>query len=139
ILDRIDYDASGGKEIFLQFVSEDKNKLFALLRLRIPYNNLEIETTKEINKLYKLLPALENSAIIREVHTYGKLAQINQHDKSSPQHIGLGKKLIQEAEKIARNEFGAKKIAIISGIGVRGYYRKKNYRLQNTYMVKNLK
>ncbi|HBO16728.1 MAG: Histone acetyltransferase, ELP3 family [Candidatus Moranbacteria bacterium GW2011_GWE2_35_2-] len=139
ILDRIDYGASDGKEIFLQFVSEDKNKLFALLRLRLPYNNLEIETTKETNRLYKLLPALENSAIIREVHTYGKLAQINQHDKSSPQHIGLGKKLIQEAEKIARKEFGAKKIAIISGIGVRGYYRKQNYRLQNTYMVKNLK
>jgi elongator complex protein 3 len=139
ILDRIDYDASGGKEIFLQFVSEDKNKLFALLRLRVPYNNLEMETTKETNKLYELLPSLKNSAIIREVHTYGKLAQINQHDKSSPQHIGLGKKLIQETEKIARNEFGAKKIAIISGVGVRGYYRKQGYRLQNTYMVKNLK
>ncbi|TSD01925.1 MAG: elongator complex protein 3 [Parcubacteria group bacterium Athens0714_25] len=105
ILDRIDYDASGGKEIFLQFVSEDKNKLFALLRLRLP------RTTPP--------------------HSRG--------GGWEGVHIGLGKKLIQEAEKIARKEFGAKKIAIISGIGVRGYYRKQGYRLQNTYMVKNLK
>ena len=116
ILDRIDYDASGGKEIFLQFVSKDKQKLFALLRLRIS----------------------NNSAMIREVHTYGKMAEIDKHDKKSPQHIGLGKKLIVEAEKIAKKEFGLKGIAIISGIGVRGYYKKLGYRLKDTYMVKNI-
>ncbi len=171
ILDRIDYDASGGKEIFLQFVSSPspsgrgikgegyKQKLFALLRLRIPSSifpralschsreggNPECkpttQTTDQIknNPLHELFPSLQNAALIREVHTYGKLAQIDKKDKTSPQHIGLGKKLIKEAERIAKEEFGAKKIAIISGIGVRGYYRKLGYRLQDTYMVKNLK
>jgi elongator complex protein 3 len=131
ILDRIDYEASDGKEIFLQFVSPDKKKLFALLRLRIPSEN-----SKE--KLYERLPVLKNAALIREVHTYGKLTKIDKKDNSSPQHIGLGKKLLFEAEKIAKEEFEAKKIVVISGVGVRGYYRKQGYRMQNTYMVKNI-
>ncbi len=129
ILDRIDYDASDGKEIFLQFVSKDKAKLFALLRLRIPKNNNEKH----------FIPALQNSALIREIHTYGNLAQISHSSASSPQHIGLGKRLIQEAEKIGKYEFGLKKIAVISGIGVRDYYRKLGYNLEETYMVKKLK
>jgi elongator complex protein 3 len=79
-----------------------------------------------------------DSAIIREVHTYGKLTGVSKKDKDSPQHIGLGKKLLAEAEKIAKIEFGAKKIAVISGVGVRGYYRKFGYRLRDTYMVKKL-
>jgi elongator complex protein 3 len=115
VLNRIDYAASGGKEIFLQYVSPERKKLFALLRLRI--------TSK-------------NTAIIREVHTYGKVTKIDQKDKKSPQHIGLGKKLIKEAERIVKKEFGIKEISIISGIGVRNYYRKLGYRLKSTYMVK---
>ncbi|KKR21138.1 MAG: Histone acetyltransferase, ELP3 family [Candidatus Moranbacteria bacterium GW2011_GWA2_39_41] len=138
ILDRIDYPASDGQEIFLQYVSSDKSasghgmrlgqKLFALLRLRIPSEN---------NKRH-FIPALRNSAIIREVHTYGKLAKLNESSKSSPQHIGLGKKLIQEAERIAKEEYGLEKIVVISGVGVRGYYRKLGYKLKNTYLIKNL-
>lgn len=116
VLDRIDYEASAGKEIFLQYVSSDKRKLFALLRLRIS----------------------DNTAIIREVHTYGKLTEIDKKDKKSPQHMGLGKKLMQEAEKIAKEEFNLDKIVVISGVGVRDYYRKLGYRLKDTYMVKNL-
>ena len=118
VLNRINYKASDGKEIFLQYVSPDKKKLFALLRLRI--------TSK-------------NTATVREVHTYGKVTKINEKDKKSPQHIGLGKKLIAEAEKIAKKEFGIKEISVISGIGVRNYYRKLGYRLKDTYMVKYVK
>ncbi|MFZ2153827.1 MAG: tRNA uridine(34) 5-carboxymethylaminomethyl modification radical SAM/GNAT enzyme Elp3 [Candidatus Moraniibacteriota bacterium] len=143
ILDRINYDASDGKEIFLQFISPDKKKLYSLLRLRIPSSVCHLERSEcgvERSKIKKIemIPALKNSAIIREVHTYGKLTNINQIDKSSAQHIGLGKKLILEAEKIARDEFGLKKIAVISGVGVRNYYRKNGYRLRDSYMVKNL-
>jgi len=128
ILDRINYDASDGKEIFLQYVSANKKKLFALLRLRIPSGN----------NTQHFIPALRNSALIREVHTYGKLAQINQHDKNSPQHIGLGKRLMQEAERITKKEYGLKKIVVISGVGVRNYYRKLGYKLQNTYLKKDI-
>ncbi len=136
-LNRIDYDSSEGKEIFLQFI-DDNNKLYALLRLRIP--------SFESEKLYTLLPILKNSAIIRELHTFGQLTAISETDKKSPQHIGLGKKLIKEAEKIARRELTKldipkpkQKIVVISGIGVRAYYRKLGYRLQNTYMIKRLR
>lgn len=150
ILNRIDYPASNGKEIFLEYVSLDRKKLFALLRLRI-------------NENPKNLPEiLKNSAIIREVHTYGKMTAINKKNSHSPQHIGLGKKLIAEAEKIARQEFnlhphtkknnsatknslnntnfgvGVNKIVVISGVGVREYYRKMGYKLKDTYMIKYL-
>lgn len=128
ILDRIDYAASDGKEIFLQYVSPDKKKLFALLRLRIPSNN----NSKHF------IPALRNAAIIREIHTYGKMIRIAEKNSASPQHIGLGKKLLLEAERITKEEYGLKKIAVISGIGVRGYYKKAGYKLSGTYLVKNL-
>jgi len=68
ILDRIGYEASDGHEIFLQYVSHDKSKLFALLRLRIPSQNV-------------FIPALKNSAIIRELHTYGQMTEINKKDR----------------------------------------------------------
>ena len=125
VLHRINYTASNGQEIFLEYVSPDKKKLFALLRLRIPSNN-------------PTLPVLKNSAIIREVHTYGKMTEIDKKNSLSPQHIGFGRKLIQEAEKITKKEFGLKKIVVISGVGVRGYYRKLGYKLKDSYMVKKI-
>jgi elongator complex protein 3 len=123
ILNRINYDASGGKEIFLEYTTKDTKKLFALLRLRI-------------NRGPSSAKNGPLSAIIREVHTYGTMTQIDKKNSKSPQHIGLGKKLIAEAEKIARKEFGLKKLAIISGVGAREYYRKLGYRLKDSYMVK---
>ena len=125
-LHRIDYPASDGQEIFLQFTNK-QNRLYALLRLRINNNNTNLA-----------IPTLKNASLIREVHTYGKLASIGKKEKNSPQHIGLGKKLLKEAERITKEEFGLNKIAVISGIGVRDYYRQNGYRLQNTYMVKKL-
>ncbi|MCX6737840.1 MAG: tRNA uridine(34) 5-carboxymethylaminomethyl modification radical SAM/GNAT enzyme Elp3 [Candidatus Parcubacteria bacterium] len=121
---RIDYDSSEGKEIFLSFENKDRTRLYSLLRLRIPGQIV--------------LPVLKKSAIIREVHTYGKLVPISQKTKA-PQHRGLGKKLMAEAEKITKKEFGLEKITVISGIGVRGYYKTLGYSLKDTYMVKRLK
>lgn len=142
ILDRIDYDASSGKEIFLQFVSPDKKKLFALLRLRIPSKMRDtkcpIGFEGERHSVSNAIPALRNAALIREVHTYGKMTQIDTASENSPQHIGLGKKLLLEAERITREEFNMEKISVISGIGVRNYYRKLGYKLQDTYLVKKL-
>jgi len=117
---RQDYDASDGKEIFLSFEDKERKKLYSLLRLRI--------TSK-------------SEAYIRDLHTYGQLLPINYTSTNSiisPQHRGLGKKLIKKAEKITKQEFSLSKIKIISGVGVRNYYRKLSYRLENTYMVKTL-
>lgn len=131
---RQDYNGSQGKEIFLSFENKSREKLYALLRLRIP--SYFLKPSKDNNSL-PIFPILKNAAIIREVHTYGQLVPISQK-KIAPQHKGLGKKLIKQAEKIVKNEFGINKIAIISGVGTRNYYRKLNYRLKDEYMVKNL-
>jgi len=102
------------------------------LRLRIPSQILKQEK--------HFLPVLQNVSIIREIHTYGQVHPLQgQFPLISPQHKGLGKKLIKEAEKIAKKEFGLNKIAVISGIGVRNYYRRKlGYRLKDSYMIKRI-
>ena len=130
---RQDYGASGGREIFLSFENKDRTKLYSLLRLRIPSYLLNPNLGEE----KPIFSVLKNSAIIRELHTYGQLVPVAEK-REAPQHKGFGKKLIKEAEGIAKEEFGAGKIAVISGIGVRGYYRKLGYRLKDTYMVKRL-
>ncbi|MCD6550012.1 tRNA uridine(34) 5-carboxymethylaminomethyl modification radical SAM/GNAT enzyme Elp3 [bacterium] len=116
------YQASDGKEIFLSFENKNKTKLYAFLRLRIPAD--------------PFIKVLRNSSVIRELHTYGQMIPLEKKGKA-PQHRGLGKKLIKEAEKITK-KLKLKKIAVISGVGVREYYRKLGYRLKDTYMVKNL-
>ena len=129
---REDYWSSSGKEIFLSFESKDRKKLFSFLRLRIP--SFYFSGKKHF------IEVLNDSAIIRELHTYGKTASLFEKEKEniSYQHKGLGKKLIKEAERIAKEEFKVSKIAVISGVGVRDYYRKLGYRLKETYMVKKL-
>ena len=120
---RENYLASDAKEIFLSFENKKREKLYALLRLRISFNHI--------------LPILKDAAIIREVHTYGQMVPVD--EKSiSVQHKGLGKKLIRKAEKIIKEEFKINKVAVISGIGVRGYWRKLKYKLKDTYMVKKI-
>ncbi|HRR39499.1 MAG TPA: tRNA uridine(34) 5-carboxymethylaminomethyl modification radical SAM/GNAT enzyme Elp3 [Candidatus Paceibacterota bacterium] len=128
-LKREDYDASGGKEIFLSFENKNRTKLFAFLRLRIP--------SFVFSREKHFLPVLQDAAIIREIHTYGALTPFNKKTNLSPQHQGMGRALIKEAEYIVKNEFRLPKIAVISGVGVRNYWRKLGYRLNNTYMVKN--
>lgn len=126
---RQDYQASGGKEIFLSFENKNRTKLFSLLRLRIPSRYFE--------KKKHFISILNKSAIIREIHTYGRLVEISKKDVA-PQHRGLGKKLIKEVEKIAKNEFNIKRIAVISSVGTRRYWQKLGYKLKSTYMIKKI-
>jgi len=135
---RQDYNASGGREIFLSYENKDRTRLYSLLRLRIP--SFYRSRTPVSSSLFKVL---KNSAIIRELHTYGQLHPLGNNGQEqfltrSPQHRGIGKKLIKEAERIAEKEFGLKKIAVISGVGVRRYYQKLGYKLKDTYMTKKL-
>ncbi|MBI4116904.1 tRNA uridine(34) 5-carboxymethylaminomethyl modification radical SAM/GNAT enzyme Elp3 [Candidatus Pacearchaeota archaeon] len=110
----LEYNASEGKEFFLQFVN-DENILFGLLRLRIS----------------------NSKAIIRELHVYGQAIALGEKSIGSQQHKGLGKLLMEKAEGIARKN-GIKKISVISGVGVREYYRNLGYELEGNYMVKML-
>jgi len=121
---RDNYMASNDKEIFLSFENKKRTKLFSFLRLRIPQKE-------------SFIPVLKNSAIIRELQTYGQLVPIS-GKLIAPQHQGLGKKLIKLAEKISKKEFKLNKIAVISGIGARDYYRNLGYKLNDSYMTKKL-
>ena len=120
------YRAAKGDEYFLEIVNKD-DILFGLLRLRI------------VNK----------KAIIREIHVYGQALKLGEKGIVS-QHKGLGKWLMNEAEKIVRCsaypktlDSGAKnnkikELSVISGVGVREYYKKLGYSLKNNYMVKQI-
>ena len=79
---------------------------------------------------------LKGAGLIRELHVYGELVPVGQNKKI--QHAGLGKMLMREAERIVALS-GYKKIAVIAGVGVRGYYRKFGYKLKNSYMVRDLR
>ncbi len=118
-----EYNASAGKEYFIQVQSEDGKILYGFCRLRLSTAQHEIKI-------------LDDAALIRELHVYGQLVPVGA--KKIIQHAGLGKKLMATAELIAR-ENGYQKIAVISGVGVRGYYRQLGYRLQETYMIKKIK
>jgi elongator complex protein 3 len=80
---------------------------------------------------------LEGASLIRELHVFGRETSIGKRKNEASQHIGFGGQLMQKAEEISK-QAGFKKIAVISGIGVREYYRKKGYKLEGTYMLKNL-
>ncbi|MEK7164779.1 MAG: tRNA uridine(34) 5-carboxymethylaminomethyl modification radical SAM/GNAT enzyme Elp3 [Patescibacteria group bacterium] len=123
------YICAGGLEYFISYENAERTILYAFVRLRIPQD--EIDPT-----LAKLLPDVVGAAHIRELHTYGKLTPIGEHD-DGVQHAGFGRRLMAEAEKIVA-EHGLKKIAIIAGVGVREYYAKLGYKLENTYMTKIL-
>ena len=121
------YKASDGIEYFLEFVNGDDNyTLYGFLRLRIP---------EPKNKI--IFQELICKGMVRELHVYGKVLNINTNEKSASQHKGLGRRLLQKAEELSKKHrmLG---VSVISGVGVRNYYRKFGYTLsKNGYMVKN--
>ncbi|MBS1268560.1 MAG: hypothetical protein MAG458_01291 [Nitrosopumilus sp.] len=124
-LNRIDYDSSEGKEVFLSFEDKDES-IYGFLRLRKPSDKAH---RSEIGK---------DSCIVREIHVYGKSLKIGDKGEDEIQHSGLGKRLMSEAEKISNEEFHAKKILVISAVGTREYYQKLGYSLYGPYMSKKL-
>ena len=120
------YYASAGQEIFISFEDLKNDIIIGFLRLRKPS---EFAHRPEID---------HKTMIVRELHVYGPLAPIGYKSSETWQHKGYGKELLKTAERIASEEYDAKKIVIISGIGVREYYRKFGYRNDGPYMSKNL-
>lgn len=78
-------------------------------------------------------------SIVRELHVYGTAVPVHGRDADKLQHQGYGTLLMEEAERIAIREHRSTKIAVISGVGTRHYYRKLGYELEGPYMVKYLK
>lgn len=122
------YNASEGREYFISFESEDHKVLYGFIRLRLT-NNQPIH----------IFPELEGCALIRELHVYGKLQRVGAKT-NHVQHSGLGRRLLQKAEEIAKNN-NYNKISVIAGEGTRGYYEKFGYNDNNGeghFMIKHL-
>ena len=120
-----EYETLGGKELFLSF--EKDGKLYSMLRLRLPERNERV-----------LFEELEGAAIVREVHTYGQVQGLENDRKGRTQHKGLGRRLMERAEGWAKRK-GYRRMAVISAVGTREYYRKLGYKLMGEYMVKGLR
>ena len=118
----LEYAACGGTEHFISAVSDDS--LIGFARLRFPSMTYRHE--------------LENAALLRELHVYGSLVPVGQDAESEEwQHRNFGKELLLRAEEIARGA-GFRSLAIMSGIGVRPYYRRQGYERRGPYMSKEL-
>ncbi|CAG7833606.1 unnamed protein product [Allacma fusca] len=121
---RRDYWANNGWETFLSYEDPQKDILIGLLRLR--------KCTSSFR------PELKKASIVRELHVYGSVVAVSDKNPKNFQHQGFGTLLMEEAERIAKDEHGSEKISVISGVGTRNYYRKLGYELDGVYMSKTL-
>jgi len=124
---RRDYTANGGWETFLSYEDVEQDILVGLLRLR-----------KCSDETYRPELTGQPTSIVRELHVYGSVVPVTELDPAKFQHQGFGTLLMEEAERIAFYEHDSTKIAVISGVGTRNYYRKLGYELEGPYMIKNL-
>jgi elongator complex protein 3 len=126
-LKRLNYEASQGDEIFLSYEKDDL--LIGYLRLRKPS---ELSHRSELND--------GKTLIVREIRIVGEIVPTETIPNyfNQIQHRGFGKLLMEEAEKISREEYDAKKLAVISGVGARNWFYKLGYKSDGPYVAKNL-
>lgn len=122
------YRSSVGEEYFISF-EDELGYLYGFTRL------LMIEEDQSIKRegIWK------KTALIRELHVYGSLQSLKQVEDQNVkvQHSWLGKQLLSLAEKISQVAW-YERLSVISGVWVREYYAKLGYKLDWTYMVKDL-
>jgi elongator complex protein 3 len=160
-----EYETVGGREYFISAEDPAREAIYGFIRLRIPtsyhpeldsgspisdaserdistalrfaqYDTLS--TPKDTEQLLTFMPEIEGCAFVRELHVYGNLVKIGDRSELSTQHTGLGKRLMAHAEALVKEDGSFEKLAVISGVGVRGYYEKLGYAKIGTYMIKTL-
>ncbi len=126
---RQDYKASQGDEVFLSYENKNEGNLLGYLRLRKPS---KFAHRTELND--------GRTLIVREIKVVGELVpkDFKPNRVSQIQHRGFGRLLMKEAEKISVENFDAKKLAVISGIGVRDWFYELGYKLDGVYVSKSL-
>ena len=117
------YETTVSTEYFIEYTTNN-NKIAGFLRLSIP-------------KTENYIAELTNAAIIREVHVYGQSIEIGETTQGKAQHLGLGKSLIENAKQITKDN-GFDKLAVISSVGTREYYRKLGFKLESLYQLSTL-
>jgi elongator complex protein 3 len=120
------YDASDSEEIFISLVEKKLDALIGFLRLRNIENSHRFELQKN--------PCM----IIRELKVVGRELSIGERTKSAIQHKGYGKELIREAERICSEEYSKKHLFVLSGVGVKNYYRRIGFKDIGVYLEKKL-
>lgn len=124
-----EFESSKETEIYLSFKTEDESTLFGFLRLRLIKNK---------NNMI-MFDDLHDCALVRELHVYGQTTATSDKsqndDNGRVQHAGFGTKLLHKAFEIAQIH-GFKKIAVISGNGVKNYYRKFGFVDTENFLVK---
>lgn len=123
VLVRQDYEASKGQEVFLSIDNKRHDELLGFCRLRIPAKPWRGEFTSR-------------TAGLRELHVYGTAVPLG--STGDVQHRGIGKRLLKEAERVAKEEYKKDRLLIISGIGAKDYYRRLGYKKKGPYMMKRI-
>jgi elongator complex protein 3 len=124
---RRDYVANSGWESFLSYEDPVSDILIGLLRLR-----------QISNVAFRPEMIGKRCSMVRELHVYGSAVPLQGRDPTKFQHQGYGTLLMEEAERIAREEHLSEKLLVIAGVGTRNYYRKLGYELDGPYMSKSL-
>ena len=119
------YETDATTEHFLSYITP-RGKVAGFLRLSLPSPAAPRD---------EILDELRGCAVIREVHVNGPALEIGETSRGEAQHAGLGARLIDQAMQNARNA-GYRRIAVISAIGTREYYRKHGFELGELYMVR---
>lgn len=121
------YRSSVGEELFIS-CEDSKWYLYGFTRLLLPdrWSTIDREWLGQ------------DTALIRELHVYGKLARLHKHSDTTTQHQGIGSRLMHIAEEVARCRW-YDRLSVISGIWVRWYYAHLWYHLAWTYMVRSLR
>jgi elongator complex protein 3 len=125
-LDDMIYWAGAAEEHFISYVTPD-DKLAGFIRLSLPGDDSPETDIIE----------LEDAALIREVHVYGQSLPVGADKDGAAQHVGLGTRLLEEAERIAAAQ-GFRRVAVISAVGTRGYYLDRGFERGELYLVKNI-
>ena len=125
-MDDLVYSAGKAEEHFVSFITSDDG-LAGFIRLSLPLNGSPETGLSDLN----------NAALIREVHVYGQSLAVGAEKTGAAQHVGLGTRLLEEAESIAQKN-GFNKLAVISAVGTREYYIGRGFERGEYYLVKKI-
>ena len=125
-LDDMIYHAGAAEEHFVSYVTPD-DKLTGFVRLSLPGKGSPQTGMSD----------LDGAALIREVHVYGQSLPVGAEQHGAAQHAGLGTRLLEKAEAIAKAA-GFKRMAVISAVGTRGYYLERGFERGDLYLTKTL-
>lgn len=124
---RTQLEGSEGEEIFISAEDTKNDVLIGYLRLRVPSP-----------KAHRLEVTSKPCTLVRELHVYGSLVPVGKHQPKAWQHKGYGGILLNEAERITREDYSFKKILVISALGTKQYYKRSGYDYDGVYMSKML-